>query len=110
MPTINVTWPKDADGKTFSIHDWVKTLSAEEQEEWSYADNEHHQMVADAAANSDVNLAPDTIHWKSDDIWLSYQTKYLTPKVRAIEEKYWTMFLEQHNLKMSDIFGIPNPL
>jgi hypothetical protein len=110
MPTVNVTWPKDADGNMFSIHDWIKTLPLEEQEEWSYADNEHHQMIVAAAANGDAELESDTIHWKSDDVWLSYQTKYLTPKVRTIEEKYWTRFLEQHNLKMSDIFGIPNPL
>jgi hypothetical protein len=106
MPTVHVTWPKDADGNMFSIHDWVKTLPLEEQEEWHYANNEHNQMVSDAAANGDAELSPDTIHWKSDDVWLSYQTKYLTPNVRAIEKKYWTKFLEEHNLIWSDIFGI----
>ena len=105
MPTVHVTWPKDADGNAVSIQEWIQTLSVEEQEEWHYAINEHNQMVADAAANGDAELEPDTIHWKSDEVWLSYQTKYITPNVKAIEEKYWTMFLEAHNLKRSDIFG-----
>jgi hypothetical protein len=106
MPTVHVTWPKDADGNMFSIKEWMQTLSVEEQEEWYYADNEHRQMIVDATTNGDAELGPNTIRWKSSDVWFSYQTKYLTPKVKAIEEKYWTRFLEEHNLKMSDIFGI----
>lgn len=57
MPTVHVTWPKDANSNTFSIGEWIQTLSAKEQEEWSFADNKHRLMVA--AANSDAELAPD---------------------------------------------------
>jgi hypothetical protein len=105
VPTVKVTWPKDANGNTFSINDWMQTLSAKEQEEWCYADNEHHRMVADAVSNGDANTEPNAIHWKSNDVWELYQKKYLTPEIKAIEEKYWSMFLEAHNLTMSDIFG-----
>jgi hypothetical protein len=105
MPTVQVTWPKDANGNMFSIMDWVKTLSAEDQEEWNYADDEHRRMIADAVSNGDAVTEPDTIHWKSDDVWISYQERYLTPKVRSIEEKYWAKFLEEHDLTMGDIFG-----
>jgi len=105
MPTVQVKWPKDANGNMFSIMNWVQTLSAEDQEEWNYADNEHRQMITDAVANGDATTEPDKIHWKSDEVWISYQEQYLTSEVRAIEEKYWARFLEEHNLKMSDIFG-----
>jgi len=105
MSTVHVTWPKDADGNTFSINDWVQTLPAQEQEEWYYADNEHHRMIADAVSNGDAITEPDTIHWKSQEIWDSYLEKYLTPEVMAIEKKYWARFLEEHALTMSEIFG-----
>jgi len=105
MPTVQVTWPKDADGNIFSIDDWLQTLSADEQEEWTFAKNKHQQMIDDAVSNGDAVIEPDTIHWNSDDVWQLYQEKYLTPEVRAIEGKYWAKFLETHNLKRSDIFG-----
>lgn len=105
MPTVNVKWPQDANGQTFSIGDWIHTLTPEEQEEWNTANIRHNKMVADAAANGDAEVAPDAVHWKSEEVWSQYQVQYLTPEVRAIEEKYWTRFLEENNLTMSDIFG-----
>lgn len=110
VKVINVNWPQDANGKTYSIHTWIQTLTPQEQDEWHTANNQHNQMVLDAVASGDAEIGSNSIHWKNKDVWDQYQKEYLTPEIRVVEEKYWNRFYEVYGLTPSDIFGKKSPI
>lgn len=105
MTKIRVKWPKDTSGNEFSINDWAKTLSVEEQQEWNHVSGLHTLMVDTAVSKGDAIRGVHSIDWKTTDIWHSYIEYFLPPEIKAIEDRYWDKYLNEHGLTKADIFG-----
>jgi hypothetical protein len=106
MTKIRVQWPKAANGNELSIHDWAKTLSAKEQQEWGHVSKLHTLMVDTAVSKGDAIRGVHAIDWKTTEIWNSYIDYYLPPEIKAIENRYWDKYLNELGVTREDIFGI----
>ncbi len=101
--SVKITWPRDANGDSFSILTWIETLSEAEQKEWYDATTIHDRMVEDAIAAGDAVRNVSSVDWKTTDIWRDYIAKYLTDEIKAVEKKYWDRYLSVVGLTIDDV-------